>query len=214
MDESLKKEIDQRPALLETLSGPDQEEANLYAVSRAWNNLKYIKNPSKEVREKALLQKGWAIQYISEPTLEEELLAVSQDADAINYIESPSCQVQVKAVKRAWNAIRYIKEPCREAALLAVAANEQAISYLTDLDEEALSSYLKVNLNILKYIYDSVDEDLLQGVLLDLFEGEPSERTVAQFMDLAVLDLDKMAFIARHGSKKSRQLVMDYVLEG
>lgn len=211
LDKQMKEQIRKKPTLLRELEDPS-EELMLYAVASAWNNLKYFKQSTPEVRRAALENKGWAIQYISEPSQEEQLIAVRRDADAIQYIKDPDCEVQVEAVKTSWNAVRYIEKPCREARRQAIIKNEQAIAYIGGFEEDELEEYLKLNLNILKYIYDSVEMDDLIRILSEEFQGNPSKSYIKDFMELEILDLDKINFIGSVGSKATRQKLVDYVL--
>lgn len=211
LDELTKEKIRKSPTFLKDLDNPS-EELMLYAVGNAWNNLKYFKNPSSAVRRAALENKGWAIQYIEDPTAEEKLIAVRRDADAIGYIDSPDCQVQTEAVNSAWNAIRLIKAPCPEAKRLAIQKNEQAIGYITDYTEEELAGYLKENINIVKYIYDSIPMEELTRVLTEVFSGETPPDYIRDFMELRILDMDKIPFISSVGSKSTKQKLVDYVL--
>lgn len=211
LDEQLKNRIRNHPNELKDLVNPS-EEVMIYAVEMAWNNLKYFPQAGSEVRKKALESKGWAIQFMANPTKAEQLLAVSRDADAIQYIKEPDCEVQLAAVTSSWRAIRYIQEPCLEASRLAVRQDEQAIAYLSNLGPEELPLFIKDNLKVLKYVYDSLEESDLEEILRSIFQGEPSAMSLAQFMDLAILDMDKLKFLDLEGSKTSRQLAMDYVL--
>lgn len=211
LDEQTKEKIRKNPTWLRELESPS-EDIMLYAVGNAWNNLKYFKEPTEAVRRAALENKGWAIQYIKEPTEEEQMLAVSRDADAIQYIAEPSCPVQVRAVETSWNAIRYVAMACPQARRLAVAGNEQAIAYIGDFSSEELEEYLRLNINILKYIYDSVAMDDLIRILTAVFQGDADPGYIRDFMELEILDLDKIAFIGEVGSKSTRQKLVDYVL--
>lgn len=211
LDDQIKEKIRTQATFLRELENPS-EELMLYAVGNAWNNLKYFQDPSPAVRRAAIENKGWAIQYIATPTQEEQLLAVSRDADAIQYIADPDCEVQVRAVERSWNAIRYIASPCQTAKELAVSRNEQAIAYIGVFSAEELEGYLKQNINILKYIYDSVEMDELIRILTEVFQGDADAVYLRDFMELEILDLDKIAFVGANGSKSTRQKLMDYVL--
>lgn len=211
LDEALKEKIRKNPTFLKQLTDPS-EEVMLYAVGSAWNNLKYFRQPSMAVRKAALENKGWAIQYIADPTLEEKLAAVKKDADAIQYIPNPECTVQVEAIQTSWNAIRYIGSPCIKAKRLAVGKNEQAIAYIGDFTQEELEEYLKLNISILKYIYDSVDMDELIRILTEVFSGDPGEDYMRDFMELKILDMDKIPFIGQIGSKAAKKRLADYVL--
>lgn len=211
LDEIIKERIRKSPVFLKDLENPE-EELMLYAVGNAWNNLKYFKDPSDQVRRAALENKGWAIQYIKEPTREEQLIAVRRDADSIQYLTDPDCQIQTEAVRTSWNAIRQIKEPCHDAKLLAVKKNEQAIAYINDYTQEELAQFLKENIKIVKYIYDSLEMDDLTRILTEVFQGEPSKEYIRDFMELRILDMDKIPFIGSIGSKATKQKLVDYVL--
>ena len=211
LDELIKEKIRKTPTFLKDLENPD-EELMLYAVGNAWNNLKYFKHPSAKVRRVALENKGWAIQYIKDPTEAEKLIAVKRDADAIQYVDGPDCEIQIAAVNSAWNAIRLIKLPCPEAKRLAVQKNEQAIAYITDYSANDLAGYLKDNIKIVKYIYDSIELDELTRVLTEVFSGEPTADYIRDFMELRILDMDKIPFIDSVGSKSTKQKLVDYVL--
>lgn len=211
MDEALKEKIRKNPTFLKELADPS-EEIMLYAVGSAWNNLKYFSRATPEVRRAALENKGWAIQYISAPTQEEKMAAVKKDADAIQYISDPDCAVQIEAVATSWNAIRYISAPCPEAKRLAIHKNEQAIAYIGDFSQAELEDYLRLNLNILKYIYDSVEMEELIRILREVFSADPGDAYIRDFMELKILDMDKIPFMGQYGSKAAKKRLADYVL--
>lgn len=59
--------------------------------------------------EEAVKTKGWAIQFVKNPSEKLKQIAVSKDYDSIKYIEDPSPEVQLIAVKNHWSAIKFIK---------------------------------------------------------------------------------------------------------
>lgn len=211
LEERIKEQIRHNPAFLKELEAPD-EELMLFAVNSAWNNLKYFREPTPGVRMAALNNKGWAIQYIRDPSQAEKLAAVERDADAIQYIPEADCAVQTAAVNNSWRAIRHIVKPCREARLLAVAQNEQAIVYISDYSQEDLAEYLKLNISIVKYLYDSLDLEELSTILREVFAGDPTEEYLRAYMELEILDVDKIAFIGEVGSKSVKKKLVDYWL--
>ena len=161
----------------------------------------------------AVKNKGWAIQYVSEQTEELQLAAVHRDFDSIQYIDEPSCTVQVEAVNTFWSALKYIKAPCKEAKLLAVSKSEQAITYVGDYTDEELREYLMANIKIIKYIYDSLEMDILNEILKAKFirDDVPAEY-IKDFMELQILDINKVNFIRDYGSRSTQQKLIDYVL--
>ena len=65
----------------------------------------------------------------------------------------------------------------------------------------------------MKYIYDSLEMDFLLAILEETFGREDvPDRYIADFMDLQILDLNKVNFIRDHGSRRTRQQLIDHVL--
>ena len=68
-------------------------------------------------------------------------------------------------------------------------------------------------MKIVKYIYDSLDVSMLYEVLEEKFMSEEvSESYIRDFMELQILDINKVNFIRDHGSRVTKQKLMDYVL--
>ena len=60
--------------------------------------------------------------------------------------------------------------------------------------------------------YDSVEMDELIRILTEVFQGDADAVYLRDFMELEILDLDKIAVVGANGSKSTRQKLMDYVL--
>ena len=210
--ELMKAAVKKTPAAIKHLKHPPLE-VMVLAVTGGWNSLRFIEHPPYAVQLAAVRNKGWAIQYIKKQTEELQLEAVRRDYDAIQYIPNPSCAVQVAAVTTFWSALKYIENPCFEAKVLAVGKSEQAITYVGDYGEEELKSYLLANIRIVKYIYDSLDVQLLYAVLKEKFGQEGVEpHYIQDFMELQILDINKVNFIRDFGSRSTKQALVDYVL--
>ena len=68
---------------------------------------------------------GYAIRYIKDPTEEMKLEAVKEESWAIKYIENPSEEVQLLAVKKNGYLIIHIKNPTEKVKELARKIEEQ-----------------------------------------------------------------------------------------
>jgi len=139
--------------------------------------------------------------------------AVKKDYDSIRYIKDPNEKVQIEAVKNHWSAIKYIEKPTVESQKIAISQSEEAITYIDIYNEERIKEFLKVNINILKYIYEDVTEELIDEVLMEKLKDEDiEEKYVKDFLNLEILDIDKIKFIYNYGSKKAKKILIDYKL--
>ena len=160
----------------------------------------------------AVNAKGWAIQFIENPTEEIMLKAVSKDYDSIKYIKNPSEEVQLESINKYWAAIKFIDNPSLEARRAAVIGNEEAINYINfDLDE--LKVLISDNIKVVKYVYDSIDADFVVNVAIEKVKEELiNEKYIKDFLELEILEMDKVNFIREYGSKKAKVLLVDYKL--
>ena len=189
-----------------------EEELQVLAVKLLWNSLKYIKNPSYKVLEEAVKVKGWAIQYIEAPDEKLCLLAVNNDYDAIKYIKNPSKETQLMAIEKSWNAIKYISNPSLEAKRKAIIENEEAISFC-NYDIEELKIFISDNIKVVKYVYELIDPELVVEVLMEKLEKDNmTEEYMKDFIELEILEMDKIRFIYEYGSKKTKIMLVDYKL--
>lgn len=207
-----KEAILNNPQSIEYIEELDEELAIL-AVRLSWNSLKYIKNKTDNILKEAVKTKGWAIQFIKDPSEEVQILAVQKDFDAIKYINNPSEKVQVKAVENYWGAIRFIQNPALEAKRAAVKLDEESINYITKYDIEELKIFISDNVNIVKYVYDSLDIDTVLEIIKEKIAKEDLEyKYMKNFLELEVLEMDKVAFIKENGSKNAKMILIDYKL--
>jgi hypothetical protein len=95
------------------------EEMKLEAVRQDGSAIRIIKNPSERVQLEAVKRNGLAIQYIENPSEAVQLAAVRQDGYAIRCIEYPSERVQLEAVRQDRTVIRLIKDPSETVQLEA-----------------------------------------------------------------------------------------------
>ncbi|MGL5148991.1 MAG: hypothetical protein ACRC7N_00255 [Clostridium sp.] len=190
------------------------EDLLVLAVKNLWNSLKLIKNPSNRVIEEAVKTKGWALQFVNEPWEELCVTAVKRDYDAIKYISNPSERVQLEAINTHWGAIKFIKNPTLASKIAAIKGDEESINYIANYDLDELKIFMKENLRVVKYIYESIDVELVVEVLMEKFKDENTEyEYIREFINLEILEMDKINFIREYGSKKAKRELVRLKLE-
>ena len=136
-------------------------------VERLSSDIKFIKNPDKEVQLAAVKEDGNSIQYIKNPDKEIQLEAVKEDVYSIQYIKNPDKEVQLEAVKKNGLVIQYIENPNELFQMEAVYNNIHSIKYIENPSEntpllyEIIDSEGFVNINNLDEKYDKITEFLL-----------------------------------------------------
>lgn len=207
-----KQAVSNTPLCIKYIEDVDME-VGIMCVKSLWNSLELIKKPSKEIIEEAIRTKGWAIQYVKNPSEQLQLLAVMKDYDAIKYIENPSEKVQLAAIENYYVAIRFIKNPSTKAKVRAIKLNGEAINYISNYDLDDIRSFIYENINVVKYIYGSIDADLVVEVLQEKIKDENIERKyIIDFLELEILEMDKINFVREYGSKMAKKLLVDYKL--
>ena len=206
--------INQNPRAIKFIENPT-EQMMIKAVQAGWSILQYIKNPTDEVIKLALKQSGWAIQYAKNPSETLQLLAVRKNYDAIKYIEAPYESVQEEAVHISYEALRYIKEPSVHVELMGVKSNEAAVHFIAHLDKSKILLFLKVNILVIKYFVKEVSKEELEDVLKEVLSKEDvEEKYVRDFLNCSTIERhemlrDKVLFIQRYGSKKTKKIAVD-----
>ena len=125
---TLTKEINKKELL-------KNENFLLEAVKQYGCAIKFIKNPSEEMKLEAVKQDGWAIKFIKNPSEAVQMAAVKQYGCAIKFIKNPSEEMKLEAVKQDGYAIRYIKNPSEAVKMEAVKQNRWAIEYISNPSE-------------------------------------------------------------------------------
>lgn len=189
------------------------EEIGIISVKSLWNSLGLIKNPTEEIIKEAIKTKGWAIQFVKDPSEELQVLAVEKDYDAIKYIKNPSENVQLKAINNYYTAIRFIENPTLKAKIEAIRLNGEAINYISNYDLDEIKIFISENINVVKYIYESIDIDIVVEVLINKVKDDNIEKKyMKNFLDLEILEMNKINFVREYGSKKAKKLLVDYKL--
>jgi len=142
-----------------------------------------------------------------------QLLAVNQDYDAIKYVENPSGIVQLAAIENYYTAVRFIKNPSLKAKIRAIQLNGEAINYIANYDLDDIKIFINENINVVKYIYGSIDVDLVVEVVKNKIKDENIEKKyIEDFLELEILEMNKINFVREYGSKNAKKLLVDYEL--
>ena len=133
--------------------------------------------------------------------------------------------MQLEAVKIKYDALRYINNPALSAELLSIKSNEAAIKLIKDLNKDKILEFLKANILVIKYITKSLENEIspddVKEVLKETLSKEDiEEKYVRDFLNCSIIDrnsdvivLDKIMFIYKYGSKKSKQIAVDEKLK-
>jgi hypothetical protein len=124
----------------------------LYMAKGDGNNLKYIPNPSPEVKLLALRNNGMAIYYIDNPSTEEQVAAVTQNGLALQFIPEPVALIIETAIRQNGQAIQYVTDPSLDWQRLAVQQNAMSLIYLHDPDLEIQILAIQKMPHIIQYI--------------------------------------------------------------
>ncbi len=89
--------------------------AQLAAVKKWGDALRYIENPSRDIVFNAVKSSAQAIRYIVRPSRRFQLIAVKQNPDIIQYIDYPCIDAELLAWELAKKTTR---NPCKEVQLL------------------------------------------------------------------------------------------------
>lgn len=207
-----KQAITNTPLCVKYIENVD-EEVGIICVKSLWNSLELINNPSEKIVKEAIKTKGWAIQFVENPNEELQLLAVNKDYDAVKYIENPSEKIQLAAIENYYAAIRFIKNPTLKAKIKAISLNGEAINYISNYDLDDVRMFMYENINVVKYIYESIDIELVVEVLKEKIKDDNIERKyIENFLELEVLEMDKINFVRDYGSKNAKKILVDYEL--
>jgi hypothetical protein len=204
--------IKKTPLCVKYIKNIDEENA-IMCVRSLWNSLELINSPSEVVIEEAIKTKGWAIQFVKNPSEKLQILAVSQDYDAIKYLENPSEKVQLAAIENYYTAIRFIKNQSLKAKIKAIQLNGEAINYISNYDLDDIKIFVNENINVVKYIYESIDVDLVIQVVKNKIKDENIEKKyIEDFLELEILEMNKIDFVREYGSRNAKKLLVDYQL--
>ena len=122
-------------------------------------------------------------------------------------------------------ASRYINSPCYKAEVAAIKNNEAAVKFITDLNKDKILNFLKVNILVIRYITRSMLNEISHEELEEIFKevlskDDVDEKYVRDFLNCSIIDrnseiidIDKIMFIYKYGSKKTKRIAVDEKLK-
>jgi hypothetical protein len=129
------------------------EEEQMELICMDIFNIRYIKDPSEDIKLYVVNVVGYFIRYFENPSIDIQMAAVSNDGESIQYIHNPSLDIQMAALKCSSESLEFIHTRTFELVLLALEnkdADRIIIRNLIDweilTDEEIV--YLKLTYNI------------------------------------------------------------------
>ena len=91
--------------------------------------------------------------------------------------------------------------------------NGEAINYMNNYDLDEVRLFIEANINVVKYIYESIDVELVVEVLTEIVKrNDVSRKYIKDFLELEILEMDKINFIREYGSKNAKKYLVDYKL--
>ena len=120
---------------------------------------------------------------------------------------------------------RYINSPCYKAEVAAIKNNEAAVKFITDLNKDKILNFLKVNILVIRYITRSMLNEISHEELEEIFKevlskDDVDEKYVRDFLNCSIIDrnseiidIDKIMFIYKYGSKKAKGIAVDEKLK-
>ena len=95
----------------------------------------------------------------------------------------------------------------------AIISNGEAINYISNYDLDDVKVFIYENINVVKYIYESIDVDMVVDIVKQKIKDENIEKKyIEDFLELEVLEMDKINFVREYGSKNAKKLLVDYKL--
>lgn len=177
-----------------TPASEELEKINDRMVSIKGNALEFIVNPSEAVIKKALYTFPRSIQYLDNPTEEQQLTSINNDPSTfqfiknptdtvveevlqirpsnIQYISNPTEKQMLIAVSKRGESIRFIKNPPENVQLVAVTQDGESIQFIKDPTEKVEFAAVKTSPSSIAYIPNPSEE-------LQLFLLQRNYRSIA-----------------------------------
>jgi hypothetical protein len=142
-----------------------------YSIKRSYDNFQYYANKvSKETQLKVLSRHGHLLKFIDNPSDELKLCAINSDFNIIKSIKGVTHEMQLLAVKRSWGqAIEFIDNPCEEACMQSVKLDYRNIKLIKNPNKEMAIMVLKRDGKHIDYLHTKagiqLDEDIQMAAL-------------------------------------------------
>jgi len=149
----------------ETTPEPEElEKVNSRMVSLKANALEFIINPSEEVIKKAIYNYPRSIQYLDNPTEEQQLTAINNDASSFQFINNPSETVIEEVLYIRPTTIQYIPNPTEKQMTIAVNGRAETIHYIKNPPESVQLVAVRQDGLSIQYIKDPSEKVEFEAV--------------------------------------------------
>lgn len=118
----------------------------------------------EEIQDAALIRNGKVIQYIKNPTEEQQLMAITNEGNYIKYIDNPSYDVRIAAINQNPFSIQYINNPTEIERRIALSLNGEVIQFIDNPKEMEMVVAVTSSQNAIKYINDPSEYIQLQSI--------------------------------------------------
>jgi hypothetical protein len=184
------------------------EELIIEALKQNGLLLKYVKNPTDEMKKIALKQNGFALLSIDDPTDEMKKIAITTSPDAIKLIKNPSDELKLLAVKNGICNIRAIDNPTDEMKILYITENPDCIQFVDNPTYEM--KLLALSLGCAPCYCDGCQtyelcKIAIEKYPLNIFYIDEEHFTKKQLKKLYLLALSKDGDLIYHRSFKLRK---------
>ncbi len=128
------------------------------------NSIQYIKNPSEEQQILAITQNGYAIKYIPNPAYKIQQIAFSHQATAVQFVANPASDLLETAFMKDPNVLQFIKNPTYEQKLSAVTRKGGTIQYIKDPSAELINIAITQNPISISYLTKPSNNIILSAI--------------------------------------------------
>lgn len=117
-------------------------------------NIRYVRNPTKDLYIQAVLNDGYALEYIPEQSQDEDicLAAVSNKALSLEFVYHQTSNICLAAVKRSYRALLYVKIQTPEICLEAVKQHGLVLCGIKKQTKKICLEAVKQNKLALEYV--------------------------------------------------------------
>lgn len=135
-------------------SPEELERINYSMVHLRANALEFIVNPSENVIKTSLSTFPRSIQYLDNPSEEQQLKVIDYDASSFQFIKSPTEKVIKKALYMRPSNIQYVSNPTEEQMILAAGMRAESIKFIKNPPESVQLAAVSQDGESIQYIQD------------------------------------------------------------
>lgn len=120
--------------------------------------IRYIKNPTEEMKWEAIKRDGSNLEFIDNPTEEMKWQAIKDNGINLKHVKNPTKEMQREALKNNSHAIQYIENPTEEMKWKAIKIDPMSLAVIDNPTEEMQKFAFKKNKSVMPYIKNPTEE--------------------------------------------------------